>query len=97
MQMSRSALLLVSIIILIFGYSLPHAMGQTSADVYVATNGNDNWSGSLAVPNPGRTDGPVATLEKARRVVQKLKASGRNTAIVVMLREGATFSMSLLS
>src|SRR6185369_3441131 len=90
MQMSRSAVLLVSAMALIFGTSVPHAMGQESADVYVATNGNDNWSGSLATPNAARSDGPVATLEKARRVVQKLKAS-RHKAIVVMLREGTYF------
>jgi hypothetical protein len=32
---------------------------------YVATNGNDAWSGRLAEPNAGKTDGPFATLERA--------------------------------
>ena len=33
---------------------------------YVATNGNDGWSGKLAAPNADGTDGPFATLEHAR-------------------------------
>ena len=42
---------------------LAHAGG--SADYYVATQGSDAWSGTLAEPNPDRTDGPFATLERA--------------------------------
>ncbi|GAA4256223.1 hypothetical protein GBZ26_09085 [Azospirillum formosense] len=33
---------------------------------YVATNGNDGWSGKLAAPNADGTDGPFATMEQAR-------------------------------
>lgn len=33
---------------------------------YVATNGNDAWSGTLPVPNEAGTDGPKATLAAAR-------------------------------
>jgi hypothetical protein len=33
---------------------------------YVALNGNDAWSGLLPAPNATRTDGPFATLERAR-------------------------------
>ena len=43
------------------------------ADFYVAMNGNDNWTGRLAEPNPQRTDGPFATIERARQAVQELK------------------------
>ena len=32
-----------------------------AADLYVATNGNDSWSGKLAEPNDGGTDGPFAS------------------------------------
>ena len=47
---------------------------NTKADFYVATNGNDNWSGTLAKPNTDKTDGPFATIEKAMKAVRKLKA-----------------------
>ena len=45
----------------------------TRADFYVAPNGNDRWSGKLPAPNATRTDGPFATLERARQAVRQLK------------------------
>ncbi|MDB4583819.1 hypothetical protein N9164_11750 [Draconibacterium sp.] len=45
-----------------------------NADFYVATNGNDKWSGRLSAPNATRTDGPFATLSKAQMAVLELKA-----------------------
>jgi hypothetical protein len=41
----------------------------------VATNGNDAWSGRLAAPNATRTDGPFASLERARDEIRKLKTT----------------------
>jgi hypothetical protein len=35
------------------------------ASYYVATNGNDNWSGQLPDPNTNGTDGPFKTIQKA--------------------------------
>ena len=48
---------------------------SSKADFYVASDGNDSWSGTLAVPNRQQTDGPFATLDKARVAVRKLKKS----------------------
>lgn len=42
-------------------------------DFYVSPEGNDRWSGKLAEPNQGRTDGPFATMDGARTAVKKLK------------------------
>ena len=61
--------------------------GTPDADYYVATNGNDNWSGTLDTPNQGKTDGPFATLDRARRAIQGMP-SGRNK---VMIRGGNYF------
>ena len=47
-----------------------------AADRYVASDGNDAWSGRLAEPNGEGTDGPFATLERARDEVRKLKEAG---------------------
>ncbi|OGV71995.1 MAG: hypothetical protein A3K19_22125 [Lentisphaerae bacterium RIFOXYB12_FULL_65_16] len=60
------------------------------ADFYVATNGNDQWSGRLATPNADRTDGPFATLGKARDAVrQVVKADGGlNRDLTVLVRGG---------
>lgn len=40
------------------------------ATYYVATNGSDAWSGTLAEPNPEKTNGPFATLTRARDAVR---------------------------
>ena len=50
-------------------------MENTTADFYVATNGSDSWSGTLAIPNTDKSDGPFATIEKAQEAVRKLKAT----------------------
>jgi len=50
------------------------AMG---ADFFVATNGNDMWSGSLASPNAAHSDGPFATLKSARDAMRRARATGR--------------------
>ncbi len=57
---------------------------------YLAPNGNDRWSGTLAAPNRARTDGPFATLERARNAIRTLKTAGGLPAggVVVELRAG---------
>ncbi|MDX9978876.1 MAG: right-handed parallel beta-helix repeat-containing protein [Lentisphaeria bacterium] len=58
---------------------------------YVAPAGNDAWSGTLGEANAGGTDGPFATLERAREAVRALKQAGPLPAggVAVHLREGA--------
>ncbi|HTL29975.1 MAG TPA: hypothetical protein VL282_12170, partial [Tepidisphaeraceae bacterium] len=43
----------------------------TGPAIYVATNGNDKWTGASPEPNFLKTDGPVATLERARDLLRK--------------------------
>src|SRR5690242_1032901 len=58
-------------------------------DFYVSTDGNDRWSGKLATPNAVGTDGPFATITRARDAVRALKASGRLPGpITVWIRGG---------
>lgn len=45
-------------------------MASTQSAFYVSTKGNDSWSGTLAAPNAARTDGPFASLEKARAAME---------------------------
>ena len=63
---------------------------EQPADFYVATNGNDAWSGKLAAPNAGNTDGPFATLRRARNAVRELKLAqeGLTQPVTVMVRGG---------
>ncbi len=39
---------------------------EVEADFYVSVGGSDRWSGTLAASNAQKTDGPFATLERAR-------------------------------
>jgi hypothetical protein len=53
------------------------AFGNSSELIlFIANDGNDNWSGRIAVPNAARNDGPFATLERARDEIRKLKQAG---------------------
>lgn len=59
------------------------------ADFFVAPNGDDAWSGTLAEPNDEKTDGPLASLEAARDAVRRLKeAEPRQGPIRVVVRGG---------
>ncbi len=62
--------------------------GEVQATFFVATDGNDGWSGMLALPNAEKTDGPFATLEKARNALRAIGRTGRTTPLVVMVRGG---------
>jgi hypothetical protein len=60
---------------------------------FVATNGNDGWSGRLAAPNGQRTDGPFATAARALKAVRENGALNKNTPehSTIMIREGTYF------
>ena len=60
---------------------------STKADFYLSPNGSDAWSGTLSNPNAQGTDGPFATLERARDAVRDLRKK-KSTDIVVLVREG---------
>lgn len=69
----------------------------TGADYFVATDGNDSWSGTLAAPNSKNTDGPFATIGKAQAAVQTLlvNANGRTNPITVQIRGGNYYQQAL--
>ena len=60
----------------------------TSANFYIAPSGSDAWSGRLDTPNSAMSDGPFATLARARDAVRKLKNSGEQKDICVGIRGG---------
>jgi len=45
---------------------------ETKATFFMAKNGNDAWSGKLSFPNEEKTDGPFATLARARDAVREI-------------------------
>ncbi|MEW6359362.1 MAG: right-handed parallel beta-helix repeat-containing protein [Planctomycetota bacterium] len=48
---------------------------------YVSTVGNDAWSGTLAEPNADETDGPFATLQRARDEIRKHRPKGATVLV----------------
>ena len=53
---------------------LGEILGTVSeATFFVSKDGDDAWSGRLATPNAEKTDGPFATLAKAKDAVRAMK------------------------
>ncbi len=66
--------------------------GESGAQrLYVAPDGNDAWSGTLARPNARRTDGPLASLPGARDALRRLRTRGAQKAPVRVTIAGGTY------
>ena len=61
---------------------------------YVATDGNDAWTGTLRGPNASRTDGPFASLGRARNAIRGLKNAGRFKEPVTVYVRGGTYFLA---
>ncbi len=59
-------------------------------DLYISPHGNDTWSGRLAEANADRTDGPFATLERARDEIRRVRTAAQDLTepVTVHLRAG---------
>jgi hypothetical protein len=71
--MREIATLLLTLFCLIW---LP-AASEAAVELHVAPNGNDAWSGRKPAPTKGGSDGPFATLERARDALRALRAAGK--------------------
>ena len=60
---SCAAVLLLGVMVC---QSFADSKGKAAANFFVAEDGDDAWSGTLAASNAGKTDGPFATLSRAR-------------------------------
>eukprot|EP01102_Stenamoeba_stenopodia_P017496 TRINITY_DN6281_c0_g1_i1.p1 TRINITY_DN6281_c0_g1~~TRINITY_DN6281_c0_g1_i1.p1 ORF type:complete len:712 (-),score=131.99 TRINITY_DN6281_c0_g1_i1:54-2150(-) len=80
---------LLGLLLLVFcaGWIIVVEAGSDSSSItfYVATDGNDAWSGRFPVPNANGTDGPFATIYQARDATS---AYIGQYAITVYIREG---------
>ena len=65
--------------------------GSSPGRFFVSLKGNDAWSGQLPEPNRAGSDGPFATLDRARESIRALKASGSlpKGGATVSIRGGA--------
>lgn len=62
---------------------------------FVSTDGDDRWSGVIPAPNPARTDGPFASLARARDAIRHSKTQqGRLAEPVRVQIRGGTYYLS---
>ncbi len=64
---------------------------STFQTFYVAPNGNDSWTGTLASPNPAGTDGPFANFDQARAAVRSLPLNKSGLSQVNVEFRGGTY------
>ena len=64
-----------------------------AATLYVAPNGEPEWSGTLAAPNANATDGPLPSIRAARDRIRAQRTRGKWTdePITVRIRGGTYF------
>ena len=72
----------------------PPASGSRRAALSVAPRGDDAWSGRQPVQNAERTDGPFATIDRARQAVHDLKVSARLTEPVTVYLRGGRYELA---
>ena len=65
-----------------------------TADFYVSPRGTDTWSGALPDSNAAQTDGPFATLARARDAARSLKLGGTNTRPMTVLVRGGEYRLT---
>ena len=89
----RLAATACAVLAVVFGQSATRAdAGSPQADWFVAVDGSDAWSGTLAKPNAAKSDGPFATISRARDAVRALKAKGPlKKPVTVMVRDGTYY------
>ena len=63
-------------------------------ELFVATNGRDDWSGQRSSPNRERTDGPLATMAGARNRLRALRGAGKVSGPSQVWVRGGTYFLS---
>jgi hypothetical protein len=88
MRSAASLLVLLLSAVTMVAVGTPAAFGLPPITYYVATNGSDSWSGTLAIPNGGHTDGPFASPAKAQLAVRAVAGTRIAT---VQVRQGTYY------
>src|SRR6478752_5657826 len=57
--------------------------------LFISTDGDDNWSGRLPQSNASKHDGPFKTFERAKKEIEALRSKSTfKSSIVIQVREG---------
>lgn len=88
---NRGLTVLVALVLSLNGwYAEPTRAASGEAIYYVATNGNDAWSGRLPEPNKAKSDGPFATPARARDALRNRKGIGGASVVL----RGGTYHLA---
>lgn len=71
-------------------------LASFTGTLYVATNGNNGWSGTALSPSPQGIDGPLATLTGARDRIRQMKEAGWTGSVTVFVRNGTYYESETL-
>ncbi|MBM3213124.1 right-handed parallel beta-helix repeat-containing protein, partial [Candidatus Poribacteria bacterium] len=64
---------------------------EPKATFFVSTEGNDSWSGKLPEVNADKTDGPFATIAKAKDAIRHLRSRKPFTEPITVMVRGGTY------
>jgi hypothetical protein len=80
----------LSRLILLWLFLLTDGVSMASRSFYVSVSGKDQWSGRSVSPNGELSDGPFATLQRARDAIRQLKMSEDlpEGGVIVWIAEG---------
>jgi len=70
------SVLTVAVLVALAASLAGESRGDENISLFVATNGNDAWSGRRPAPNASQSDGPFATLQRACDAIRQLKRGG---------------------
>jgi parallel beta-helix repeat protein len=73
---------------------VPLVRGAEAPTFHVSPDGRDTWSGTLAAPNPERTDGPFASLAGALQGIRKTRPQGEMTQWTTVFVQAGTYCLS---
>ena len=74
-----------------FHAGIPHPKGKV---LYVSPEGSNAWSGKLAEPNLANTDGPFATLARARDAIRSMQTRQPLHKPVTVYVRGGVYTLS---
>ncbi|MBX7258647.1 MAG: right-handed parallel beta-helix repeat-containing protein [Candidatus Hydrogenedentes bacterium] len=86
-------LLLVALAITFAASTYAGAGDAPARSLFVSSQGNDAWSGALPAPNEAKTDGPFATLVRARDEVRRIKTEGAARGNIAVVVRGGTYTL----
>ena len=67
--------------------------GAEPLTLFVSPQGDDHWSGRIVEPNGSRTDGPLATIGRARDAIRELRTKSQAPGAITVLVRGGSYEL----